>query len=246
MSFYRTYWEIIKKEVSDAVVQFFSTGWLPQGFNSNVLVLIPKTDNTNSLDMFPPIALSHFKFKIISKIIATRLATIMPQLVSREQRGFIKGRKIKDCIALACEEFNLLDYKSWCGNVALKVDIMKAFDTLNWLFLLKILKQFSLNNKFYQWIHNILHSFWISISVNGSLKGFFNFTPGVRQGDHLSPLLFCLAEDVLIRHISRLMDPGSLSLISGTNSILVQSHISYADDVLILWKGSLANMCRLI
>lgn len=55
----------------------------------------------------------------------------MPQLVSSEQRGFIQGRKIKDCIALALEAFNFLDSKSWCGNVANKVDLTKAFDTLN-------------------------------------------------------------------------------------------------------------------
>ncbi|XP_058725545.1 uncharacterized protein LOC131596826 [Vicia villosa] len=116
VSFYQTYWEIIQHDVAAAVIQFFSNGWLPHGFNVNVLVLIPK-------------------------------------LVSQEQKGFIQGRQIKDCIALASEAFNLLDSKSWCGNVALKVDILKAFDTLNWNFLLQVLIRFGFNAKFYlgQW-----------------------------------------------------------------------------------------------
>ncbi|XP_058746251.1 uncharacterized protein LOC131619129 [Vicia villosa] len=132
------YGEEMISEPDPAVLQFFSSSWLPTGFNSNVLVLIPKTDNAESLDLFRPIALSNFKYKIITKIIATRLALVMPHIVSNEQRGFIQGRKIKDCIALASEAYNLMDSKSWCGNMALKVDITKAFDTINWQFLLNV------------------------------------------------------------------------------------------------------------
>lgn len=98
----------------------------------------------------------------------------MPHLISKEQRGFIQGRKFKNCIVLASEACNMLDSKVWCDNVALKVDIRKAFDTLNWRFLLRVLNQFGFNEKFFRWIHSILHSAWISISVNGStvLEGF--------------------------------------------------------------------------
>lgn len=55
----------------------------------------------------------------------------MPNLISVEQRGFIQGQNIKHCIFLASKAINLRDAKSWCGNVALKLDIAKAFDTLN-------------------------------------------------------------------------------------------------------------------
>lgn len=123
-----------------AVIQFFSFGLISNGFNANVLVLILKVVGADTLDLFRPIVLSNFKFDIITEIIVERLAYIMPHLVFPEQRGFIQRRNMIDCIALASEAFNLIDSKSWFGNMALKVDITKAFDTLNWTFLLKVLK----------------------------------------------------------------------------------------------------------
>jgi hypothetical protein len=99
--FFQTYWEIIQEDVVNAVLQFFTSGWILPNFNSNTLILIPKSANAESIQHFRPIALANFKFKIISKVLADRLATIMPSIISQEQRGFIKGRNIKDCICLA-------------------------------------------------------------------------------------------------------------------------------------------------
>jgi len=81
--------------------------------------------------------MANFKFKIISKIIADRLAKIMPGIASVEKRGFIQGRNIKDGICLASEAINLLQKISFGGNLALNIDISKAFDTIDWKFLLK-------------------------------------------------------------------------------------------------------------
>jgi hypothetical protein len=94
-------------------------------------VLIPKTNNADSVEQYRPIAVANFKFKIISKILADRLATTMPSIVLVQQRGFIKGRNIKDCICLTSEAINVLQKKTLGGNIALKVDIEKAFDTLD-------------------------------------------------------------------------------------------------------------------
>jgi len=74
---------------------------------------------------------ANFKFKIISKVLADRLASIMHEIVSPEQKGFIQGRNIKDCICLASEAANRLHNRSFGGNLALKIDISKAFDILD-------------------------------------------------------------------------------------------------------------------
>lgn len=126
------------------------------------MVLIPKTTNADTMDQFRPIAMANFKFKIISKIIADRLAQIMPIIISEEQRGFIQGRNIKDCVCLASEAINLMDKRAYGGNLALKVNISKAFDTLEWSFLLKVLRKFGFSEKFCDWIIAILHSTTIS------------------------------------------------------------------------------------
>lgn len=75
--------------------------------------------------------MANFKFKIISKVIADRLATIMPTVVSEEQMGFIHQRNIRDCLCIASEATNLLHNKTFGGNLALKIDITKAFDSLD-------------------------------------------------------------------------------------------------------------------
>jgi hypothetical protein len=189
--------------------------------------------------------MADFKFKIISKVLADRLAQVMPMLISKEQRGFIQGRNIKDCICLASEAANLLHSKSYGGNLALKIDITKAFDTIEWPFLLKVLKSFGFNDVFCNWIDKILKSATLSISINGSLNGYFHCNRGVRQGDSLSPLLFCIAEDVLSRQITKLVENGQLMPIKGTQSVMVPSHSLYADDVMIYCNGKQSNLIAL-
>jgi hypothetical protein len=128
--FFQTYWDIINHDVVNVVTEFFTTGFLLPNFNANTMILIPKTSNADAIEHYRPIALANFKFKIISKVLADRLSQIMPNLISKEQRGFIHGRNIKDCLCLASEAANLLHSKAFGGNLALKIDITKAFDTL--------------------------------------------------------------------------------------------------------------------
>ncbi|CAJ2645220.1 unnamed protein product [Trifolium pratense] len=240
--FFQTYWNIVKDDVSNAVLEFFSTNWLMPNYNSNTVVLIPKVQNADSIGQYRPIAIANFKFKIISKILADRLALILPNIISKEQRGFIKGRQIKDCVCLTSEAINMLHNKAYGGNLAIKIDIAKAFDTLDWQFLLKVLKTFGFCEKFCNWIQTILHSAKLSISINGKHEGFFSCARGVRQGDPLSPLLFCIAEEVLSRGLSKLVSEDKLKPLNGTRNVSIPSHILYADDVMLFCKGTSSNI----
>ncbi|CAJ2671617.1 unnamed protein product [Trifolium pratense] len=93
--------------------------------------------------------------------------------------------------------------KQFKGNLALKIDIRKAFDTLGWSFLLKVLRQFDFSDIFCYLIDIIFHSAKLSAFVNGKSVGYFSCVRGVRQRDPLSLLLFRLAEEVLSRSITR-------------------------------------------
>jgi hypothetical protein len=243
--FFQHYWEIVKVDVMNAVLEFFTTSWILPGYNSNIIALIPKTPDASSIDQYRPIAMANFKFKIITKIIADRLAPVLPNLVSDEQNGFIHDRDIKDCLCTASEVANLIHNKAHGGNVALKIDITKAFDTLDWSFLLKVLKSFGFNDIFCNWIQVILQSAFLSVSINGKSHGYFQCNRGVRQGDPLSPLLFCLAEDVLSRSISKLVAEGNLNLIKGTRNVNVPSHCFYVDDLMVYCKGNLPGLFAL-
>lgn len=240
--FFQTYWDIIQKDFTDAILQFFKSSWILPNFNANTLNLIPKHSNAVRVEHYRPIAMANFKFKVISKIIANRLASILPSIISDNQKGFIKGRNIKDCLCLASEAVNLLDKKAYGGNLALKIDITKAFDTLDWGFLLKVLSCFGFDQTFCHWIASILSSASLSISINGVQQGYFNCSRGVRQGDPLSPLLFCLAEEVSSMGINKLVEDGKIKLISGSRNTQIPSHCFYADDIMIYCRENLESL----
>ncbi|XP_058761813.1 uncharacterized protein LOC131635226 [Vicia villosa] len=92
------------------------------------------------------------------------------------------------------------------------------------------------------WISAILHSAVMSVSVNGLQAGFFTCKSGVRQGDPLSPLLFCLGEDVLSRGLTKLVENKKVKLIKASRDSYVPSHVLYADDIMVFCecdKGSI-------
>jgi hypothetical protein len=244
--FYQHFWDIVASDVIYAVQSFFLTGKLPPRLNSNILILIPKFPEADRIENFRPIALANFQFKIITKILADRLSSVASRIISPQQRGFIPDRHIADCVIIASEAVNVLSKKSYAGNIALKIDISKAFDTLDWNFLLAVLKQFGFGETFCTWIKAILHSAKLSVLVNGKLAGFFPCTRGVRQGDPLSPLLFCIAGDVLSRSILKASTEGKLTPMSLCRNVQVPTHVLYADDIMIFCKGSKSNIRNLM
>lgn len=97
--------------------------------------MIPKVHEARSIEDFRPISLGNFDAKIISRILATRLASVLPKVVDEEHAGFVKGRNISTHIAMAQEIIRELNRKAASGNVIIKIDMAKAYDRLEWRFL---------------------------------------------------------------------------------------------------------------
>ena len=129
--------------------------------------------------------------------------------------------------------------------MALKVDIRKAFDYMDWGFIHSILLSFGFSSHFCDWISAILKSANLSILLNGSPKGYFSCSRGVRQGDPLSPLLFCLAEEYLNRRLASLFDSKAIVSMYGGNHVPCPTHLLYADDVLIFYRATKSNVTLL-
>ncbi|XP_026434581.1 uncharacterized protein LOC113332120 [Papaver somniferum] len=110
---------------------------------------------------------------IFTKILATRLGSILDKLVSKEQVAFMKGRNIHENISLASETVNELQIKRKEGNVGLKLDITQAFDTVSWTFIVEVFRRYGFSENWCDWILQILKSARISVLVNGSPEGFF-------------------------------------------------------------------------
>ncbi|XP_026400459.1 uncharacterized protein LOC113296367 [Papaver somniferum] len=132
--FYRHCWDIINEYLIKAIIFCWNTGHIPNGVNSSLIILLPKVTGANTLRNFRPIGLSNFFFKIFTKILATRVGSVLDKLVSEEQVAFMKGRNIHENISLASEMVNELHIKRKDGNIGLKLDISQAFDTSEGLF----------------------------------------------------------------------------------------------------------------
>jgi hypothetical protein len=109
------------------VDEFYRTNLLPPGINSSFVTLIPK--GANKLQDFRPISLVGSLYKIISKLLASRVKQVMSEVISDHQNAFIKGRQILDSVLIASEAINFMKKKKSKGYL-FKLDFHKAFDSV--------------------------------------------------------------------------------------------------------------------
>lgn len=102
----------------------------PQHLNDTNIVLIPKIDHPNSMKDFRPISLCNVIYKLVSKVIGNRLKGVLPNYIAEEQSAFNVGRSIMDNVLIASEIIHHIKNKrrGHRGEMALKVDISKAYD----------------------------------------------------------------------------------------------------------------------
>lgn len=84
------------------------------------------------------------------------------------------------------------------GNMAIKLDMTKAYDRLSWSFLTSVLRRFGFNEVWIDMIWQLVSDVWYSIIINGARKGFFTSSQGLKQGDPISPSLFVLATQMTL------------------------------------------------
>nr|XP_027083689.1 uncharacterized protein LOC113705990 [Coffea arabica] len=178
--FYQDCWTIIQGELLDAIQEFFLGVPQPKGFSSALIVLIPKVSGTSQWREFWPINLCKLSSKIISKILANCLKLLLPKLISPWQSGFVLGRSIVDNILIAQELALDLDRRLSCPNLMLKLDMAKAYDRVEWTFLMFMLRRLGFQEGAVDLVFRIVSNNWFSVLVNGTPAGFFKSTRGVR------------------------------------------------------------------
>ncbi|GJZ43372.1 hypothetical protein Tco_0590627 [Tanacetum coccineum] len=181
-------------------------------------------------------------FKCISKIINNRIKESLKDFVSPNQSAFVPGRSIADNVLLTQELMHNYHLDRGLPRCAFKVDIQKAYDTVDWDFLRKVLIGFGFHSRMIGWIMECVTTTSFSISINGSLHGLFKGKRGLRQGDPLSPYLFTLIMEILTLMLQR----GVRSSYSFTYhrycSNMELINLCFADDLFLFANGDVDSV----
>ncbi|GKB00088.1 putative RNA-directed DNA polymerase, eukaryota, reverse transcriptase zinc-binding domain protein [Tanacetum coccineum] len=133
----------------------------------------------------------------ISKILASRLAKVIPSIIGPNQTAFIEGRQILDGCLVANEILRMANIED-LNLMIFKVDFEKAFDSVSWNFLQDIMRQTGFGEKWRKWIGACLASASISVMVNGSRSKEFKMERGITLADNGANLsLLQYADDAL-------------------------------------------------
>jgi len=231
------------------LVESHRNGRLAKGINSTFIALIPKVESPQRLNDFRPISLVSSMYKILAKVLANRLRSIIALVISGNQSTFVKGRQILDGILVANE---VVDDVRKCKKELLlfKVDFEKAYDSIDWTYLDEVMQKMGFLVLWWKWIKECIGTATALVLVNESPTDEFPLKRGLRQGDPLSPFLFLLVAEgfnILMNSMSTSQFFHGYKV--GSDPTTVVSHLQFADDTLIIAEKSWANvraMCAIL
>ncbi|XP_074318894.1 uncharacterized protein LOC141655729 [Silene latifolia] len=176
---------------------------------------------------------------IVSKVLANRLKQFLGDIVSENQSAFTSGRLITDNILLAFEMFHYMkNSRGGGGHMALKLDMSKAYDRVEWVFLEKVLLRMGFDGVWVDRVMNCVRTVSYEVVVNGELSNPIYPGRGLRQGDPISPYLFILCAEVLSSLMKRAVEAGTLHGIRIAPTAPVISHLLFADDSIFFVKAA--------
>lgn len=237
--FFQSQWSRIGTKVCQLIRDIWKEPHRLGKINHTHIILIPKVDNPTSLKEFRPISLCNVSFKIITKIITSRLKNIMPYIIRPQQCSFIQGRQGSDNTIIAQEAIHTMrQCRRTKSYVAIKVDMEKAYDRLDWGFLQDTLLKLGIQDHLIKLIMACTSLTEMKVLWNGEESAPFHPSRGVRQGDPLSPYLFILCMERLGHRILQEVQRGKWKGLRFNKQSPTISHLFFADDLILFGEAS--------
>ena len=239
--FFQNFWPIVGSLVSKTVLDFLNHGITPPKFNETHIVLVRKTKSPKNVTEYRHISLCNVIYKLASKTLANRLKKILPSIISDSQSAFVNGRLITDNVLVAFETMHHINLRKSgaIGEIALKLDMSKAYDIVEWACLDKIMEKLGFHSRWKGLMMQCISSVTYAIRINGKPSGQIFPFRGLRQGDSLSPYLFLICAEGLSALIKKASVDGLLGGISLCRRGPSLSRLFFADDSLIFCKATL-------
>ena len=197
IEFYKTFWPLISEPFINCVNECFEKGEMSCSQKQAVITLIEKKGKDRSfLENWRPISLVNVDAKIMSKVLAVRIKNILPNIIHHNQSGYVKDRYIGETVRSI---FDLMDFtlKEKIPGLIIFIDFHKAFDSIEWNYLVSCLKAFQFGPDFIRWVKTLYKNVQSCVINNGLTTDYFALERGVRQGDPLSPYLFVVVVETL-------------------------------------------------
>ncbi|XP_074271511.1 uncharacterized protein LOC141595442 [Silene latifolia] len=198
--------------------------------NSTVLTLIPQKNRHVSVADFRPIACCNVLYKCITKVICNRMAEALADIISENQSAFIKGRDIVDNIFICQDLVRLYNRKACSLRTIMKVDLRKAYDSLDWSFIEDMFRALGFPDKLVNRIMVCVTTPTFTLALNGSQFGYFEGKRGIRQGDPMSPLLFTIRIEYFTGVLDVVVQTWDFTFHPLCRSLKL-CHMCFADDV---------------
>ena len=223
--FYKYFWEDLKDILLESYKYSRTVGELSTSQRQAIIKLIEKKDKDKRfIENWRPISLLNIDTKILSKCIASRLIPVLPSVISSDQTAYVKGRYIGEGIRLISDVLETTKNLNLPGYM-LTVDLEKAFDSIDHIFLLACLKKFGFGDNFLCWISVLLNKSESCVTNGGHTTKYFSLNRGARQGDPIAAYLFILVLEVFFIML-RSNDQVKKVCIMNFNFFLT----AYADD----------------
>ena len=208
-TFFQTYWSIVGDDVTSTILNCLNNCSLPATINHTFITLVPKVKSPEKISEFRPISLCNVIYKLVSKVPANRLQGVLPGIILENQSAFQAWRLITDNILMAYETLHYMKHQPGKGGfMALKLDMSKAYDRVEWSFLKQIMLRMGFHEKWVDLMMMCITSVSFSLLING--EPFENIVPtrGIRQGNPISPYLFLLCSEGLHALIEKAANDG--------------------------------------